>query len=71
MYLSITFDYELFFGNNIGSYDDVLFEPTYNLIDALEKKGVSATFFADVCSVPMSKKYGQTGYVEGFTKQIQ
>ena len=71
MYLSITFDYELFFGNNNGSYDDVLFEPTYNLIDALEKKNVSATFFADVCSVPMSKKYEQTSYVDGFTKQIQ
>ena len=50
MYLSITFDYELFFGNNYGSYDDVLFEPTYMLIDELNKKGVSATFFADVCS---------------------
>lgn len=71
MYICITFDYELFFGKNNGSYDDVLFQPTYPLIDALEKKDISATFFADVCSIPIASKYSQMSYVEGFTKQIQ
>lgn len=71
MYVSVTFDYELFFGNNIGTYDEVLFQPTYALIDALERKGVSATFFADVCSIPMAEKYHQDDYIAGFHKQIQ
>ena len=71
MYLSITFDYELFFGNNNGSYDDVLFGPTYELIDMLKEKGLSATFFADVCSIPMAQKYNQINYINGFNSQIQ
>lgn len=71
MYISITFDYELFFGENYGTYDEVLFKPTYALIDALEKKGVSATFFADVCSIPLTEKYHQDIYLEGFRRQIQ
>ncbi len=71
MFLSLTFDYELFFGENNGNYDEVLFDYTYKLIDELEKKGVSATFFADVCSIPIAKQYNQTVYTEGFTKQIQ
>lgn len=71
MYISITFDYELFFGENYGTYDEVLFQPTYALIDALEKKGVSATFFADVCSIPLAEKYHQNTYLDGFRKQIQ
>ncbi len=71
MELCITFDYELFFGDNYGSYDDILFEPTYELINALEKNGISATFFADVCSIPIAKKYDQLSYVKGFEKQIQ
>ena len=70
LYLSITFDYELFFGDNYGSYDEVLFSPTYGLIDFLKKRDVSATFFADVCSVPVSIKYGQHSYSDGFKKQI-
>lgn len=71
VFLSLTFDYELFFGDNYGTYDEVLFLPAYKLIDALEQKSVSATFFADVCSIPASKKYDQNSYVEGFQNQIQ
>ncbi len=70
-YLCITFDYELFFGENYGTYDEVLFDPTYKLIDTLEEKGVCATFFADVCSIPIAKKYDQYSYVEGFEKQLK
>lgn len=45
MYVSITFDYELFFGENYGTYDEVLYQPTYALIDAFREKGVSAASF--------------------------
>ena len=70
MYLSLTFDYELFFGENNGSYDDVLFKPTYELINTLEENNISATFFADVCSIPVARKYNQNDYVNGFERQI-
>ncbi len=68
--LCLTFDYELFFGENYGTYDEVLFSPTYKLIDCLEERGISATFFADVCSIPVSNDYEQHSYSEGFKKQI-
>lgn len=66
----ITFDYELFFGENYGSARDVLFDPTDKLILALSEKGVTATFFADTCSVVQHKKFGQLEYVVDFTNQI-
>lgn len=69
--ICLTFDYELFFGDNNGTYDDVLFQPTYELINLLERKGVHATFFADVCSIPVALKYNQKDYVDGFTNQIR
>lgn len=71
MYLCITFDYELFFGENRGTYDEVLFQPTYGLIDALKNRKIAATFFADVCSIPVSQQFGQLSYIDGFTRQLQ
>lgn len=71
LYLCLTFDYELFFGDNFGSCDEILFQPTLKLIDMLSQKKISATFFADVCSVSQSLKYNQTSYVDKFTRQIQ
>lgn len=68
--ISITFDYELFFGENRGTYSSVLFEPTKKLIDTLKDFGVSATFFADTCSVDQAKKYYQLDYVDGFKNQL-
>jgi len=69
--ICITFDYELFFGTNRGSYDEILFAPTYELGNMLCKENVTATFFADICSVMQSQKYRQDEYVRGFTHQIQ
>lgn len=68
--ICITFDYELFFGENNGTYEEILFHPTYELTEMLQKQEVSATFFADVCSVSQAKRYGQTQYVKDFEKQL-
>lgn len=67
----LTFDYELFFGENYYSPDDVLFQPTDCLIKLLEKSGVSATFFVDICSYIRSKELGQEDYASNFEKQIR
>ena len=69
--VALTFDYEIFFGKNYGTYDEILFNPTNELLDLLDKYNVKATFFADVLSVYMCEKYGIVDYCEKFTSQIQ
>ena len=63
----ITFDYELFLGKNNAPYKEILFAPTDNLIRTLSEKGVSGTFFADVCSVDAHHRLGNEKYCEDFT----
>ena len=67
----ITFDYELFLGKNNAPYKEILFAPTDNLIRTLSEKGVSGTFFADVCSVDAHHRLGNEKYCEDFTLQLQ
>lgn len=43
----ISFDYELFFGDEPGTVQKSLLEPTSMLLDALEHAGAKATFFVD------------------------
>lgn len=68
--ICLTFDYELFFGKNYCTPKEVLFNPTYELVNCLTELGVSATFFVDVCSVVQARKYNQTEYIQGFEKQL-
>lgn len=68
--ICFTFDYELFFGKNYGTPQEVLFEPTYRLVENLTELNVSATFFADVCSVLQAQKYNLTDYIQGFENQL-
>lgn len=69
--IALTFDYELFFGENFGSYDEILFNPTTQLMDLLDKYNTKATFFVDVLSVYMQEKYGNKDYCINFIEQIQ
>ncbi len=55
LYICVTLDYELFMGENHLSEDEVLITPTNSLLATLDKAGVKATFFADVC-FPLSFK---------------
>lgn len=66
----ISFDYELFLGENYASSSKVLFEPTYKLLALLSKYNVTSTFFVDVCSVFAHEKYGLNDYVENFARQL-
>lgn len=43
----ISFDYELFFGDEPGTVQKSLLEPTAMLMNALERAGAKATFFVD------------------------
>lgn len=69
--IAITFDYELFLGKNYYDSAKVLFEPTERIIKILSQKGVSATFFADVCSVFQHDKYGLNNYSTAFAEQLR
>lgn len=67
----ITFDYELFFGENFFPADEIIFKPTNDLMAVLDKHEVKATFFVDVLSVYMHQKQGLHDYCEKFGKQLK
>ena len=69
--VAITFDYEIFFGDNYGTMDEILFNPTDKLLELLDKYGVKTTFFVDVLSVYMHNNYGLTEYSEKFEAQLK
>lgn len=68
--ICFTFDYEIFFGKNYGTEEEILFEPTNKLLDMLKKQNISATFFIDTCAITQYQKYGITKYVNDTKKQL-
>ena len=44
----ITFDYELYFGERSGTFEDCLERPTAAILDTLDDCGIKVTFFVDV-----------------------
>lgn len=67
----ISFDYELFLGRNFYDDERVLFGPTKEILKILKKNNVTATFFADVCSVFQHEKYGLIDYCNQFSRQLK
>jgi len=53
----LTFDYELFFGENSGSVQKCMIEPTNELLKLAENKNVYYTFFVDVGYLIQAEKY--------------
>lgn len=47
--ICISFDYELYMGKNDCSLNEILIDPTNEILEMLDKYNVKATFFADVC----------------------
>ncbi|QKF61462.1 GNAT family N-acetyltransferase [Campylobacter curvus] len=43
----LTFDYELFFGDDSGTLENSILKPTSILLDSLNKSGIKATFYID------------------------
>ncbi len=67
----VSYDYELFLGDNYKTPKEILFDPTDKLLDMMRECGITSTFFVDVCSVLAHKKYGLTDYVDGFEAQLE
>lgn len=69
--ICLSYDYELFLGKNLGTYDEILFQPTQKLSDMMQEHGARGTFFADVCSAIVHRKYGLDAYPEAFDAQLR
>lgn len=69
--ICITFDYELWLDDVIPEEENHLFKATDALLKMLHDEGVSATFFADTCSVQIHKRYNRLNYVSRFEEQIK
>jgi len=48
MNIFITLDYELFFGNNSGTVENCIINPTIKLLNILDANNIKAVFFVDV-----------------------
>ncbi|OOF20697.1 hypothetical protein BZJ19_16960, partial [Salinivibrio proteolyticus] len=70
MNILLTFDYEVFFGENFYSEEEVLFRPTEKLLAIAKKHNAKLVFFIDICSIVAYEKFGRMEYVNNFQKQI-
>lgn len=71
LYVCISFDYELFMGENYLDEKKVLIEPTRILSDMLAAEGISGSFFADVCCPMQYRKLEKTDFPMLFDSQIK
>lgn len=67
----LTFDYELYFGENFFSEKEVLFDPTSKLLNKLKVKNIKAVFFIDICSIIAYKKNNKYEYIKKFKSQVE
>ncbi len=66
----LTFDYELWLGRNFLPPEQVLIEPTREVLELCDKLNVAVTFFPDVCCAWTYRKYGFDTFVDSFEKQM-
>ncbi len=67
----VSFDYELFLGENYKDSNEILFKPTNKLLELLGSYQVTSTFFADVCSVLAHQKSELFEFADGFSYQLR
>lgn len=71
LYISVSFDYELFMGKNYQNEENVLIRPTDYLLQQMKEIGVSGTYFVDVCCPMRYRELGQVGFPNMFDNQIE
>lgn len=69
--ICLTYDYELFLGENLLSYDEILFSPTEKIAEIMQKKGVRGTFFADVLSAMAYRNADLPEFSCKFDRQVK
>ncbi|MZQ75531.1 MAG: hypothetical protein GT589_05155 [Peptoclostridium sp.] len=68
--ICITADHELFFGQNYGTEEEVLLEPTYRLMDMLAENGASLVLMSDVLSIFRYRELGMHEFPDGMEEQL-
>lgn len=68
--LCVTFDYELFMGENYRTEDEILIRPSDAIGEMLHEIGVRATFFADVCCPMRYRQLGRFAFPQQFDEQL-
>lgn len=69
--ICLTYDYELFMGKNSASAEEILFEPTRKIKEAMDEFGVKGVFFADVCSAIAHRDAGLSEFSDAFDEQLK
>lgn len=69
--LCLTFDYELFLGENYGTDKEILIDPTNAIISCLDKWGIKGTFFVDTCCLHRYKELKKEVCCEMWSKQLK
>lgn len=68
--ICITFDYELFMGENFLPEEEILIRPSDAIGQMLRDVGVSATFFADVCCPMRYRELERFAFPQQFDDQL-
>lgn len=71
IYLALTWDYELFFNRTYASDEQILIEPTAQILNLLNKHSVQSTFFIDMCMMKQYESYGNDSFVSCLENQIK
>ena len=72
LHICISFDYELYMGKNNYPLNEILIDPTYKILEALDKNNVKATFFADVCCpISFEKSMKEKSFTDSMKKQLK
>ncbi|MDB4074794.1 hypothetical protein N8Z27_02270 [Crocinitomicaceae bacterium] len=72
MKIFLTYDYELFFGEDSGSVEKCMLEPTEDLFNLAKWKEVFLTFFVDVGYLIQAEKYPELqGELQSVKEQVQ
>lgn len=57
MKILLTFDYEIYFGDQHGSVDRCIIQPTNSLVEIAEREQVQMTFFIDICFIQRLRQF--------------
>jgi hypothetical protein len=71
LYINLSFDHELFLGENFVTEKEIVIDTTDRLLSLLEKHKVSGTFFTDVCSIIRYTELGMYEFPELMKDQLK
>ncbi len=68
--INLSFDYEIFFENNFDTLENILIQPTYKILDILNKYNINGTFFIDILFLEFLERNNMVSYLNLILNQI-